>query len=231
MTLRAALVIPAAGSGSRFGGDVPKQFLSLAGRPVLLRSLDAFAGLVSEAVIVVESDLRAQIAALLAQFPPAMPVRLCAGGATRQASVQAGLLATSADCARILIHDAVRPLVPRRCIEACLLALSDHDGAVVAVPCAPTVKRADHDGRTVVATVPRDHLWLAQTPQGGRRAALLTAFARAASEGHACSDDAQVLENAGFTVALVRGDARNFKITTPDDLALAEALLATGRGA
>jgi 2-C-methyl-D-erythritol 4-phosphate cytidylyltransferase len=220
-----ALVIPAAGSGSRFGGGTPKQFLSLAGRAVLLRCLDAFATLVDEAVLPVNPAGRDAVAALIAGNKPPFPVRLCDGGTTRQASVHAGLLATHASCDLVLIHDAVRPLVPRRCIKACLAALADHDGAVVAVPCAPTVKRSD-DGRSVAVTVPRDGLWLAQTPQGGRRAALLDAFAQAAAGNWDCSDDAQVLERAGHRVALVQGDARNLKITTPDDMALAEALLA-----
>lgn len=223
--MRAALVIPAAGHGSRFGGDLPKQLLPLAGMPVLLRSVLAFQGLVDEAVLAVSPGIRAAVEDLLARHPLPMPVRLCAGGATRQDSVHAGIRATATASEAILVHDAVRPLVPRACIIACLAALDGHAGAVVAVPCAPTVKRAAADG-TVADTVPRDGLWLAQTPQGGRRDAFLAAFARAATEGWSCSDDAQVLERAGHRVALVPGDARNLKITTPDDWRLAEALLA-----
>ena len=223
--MRATLVLPAAGAGVRFGGAVPKQFLLLAGIPVLRRSLDAFVGLVDEAVIPVASAGRAAVAAALAGSP--IPLRLVEGGATRQASVHAGLLASDPTCAVVLVHDAVRPLVPRDCIAACLAALAQHDAALVALPCADTVKRAV--GTTVAATVPRDDLWLAQTPQGFRRASGLTAFARAASEGWTCSDDAQVLERAGFAVALVTGDRRNLKITTAEDLALAEALLAAER--
>lgn len=226
--MRAALVIPAAGSGSRFGGGTPKQLLPLAGCPVLLRSLAAFAGLVDEAVLAVSPDIRDAVEALLTRHPPPMPVRICLGGATRQASVHAGILATDPSCTAILVHDAVRPLVPATCIAACIAALVDHDGAVVAVPCTPTVKRAGADG-VVAGTVPRDGLWLAQTPQGGRRSAFLDAFARAAATGVPCSDDAQVLELAGYRVALVPGDARNLKITTPDDWRVAEAILADAR--
>lgn len=220
--MRAVLILPAAGSGTRFGGETPKQLLPLAGIPVLRRSLDAFAGLVDAAVVPVAPAGRAAVADALAGSP--VPVRLVDGGDTRQASVHAALLASDPAHALVLVHDAVRPLVPRSCIEACLGALAAHEAAVVAIPCPDTVKRAAGD--TVAATVPRADLWLAQTPQGFRRASGLAAFARAAAEGWECSDDAQVLERAGCAVALVPGDRRNLKLTTRDDLAVAEALLA-----
>lgn len=228
--MRTSLVIPAAGRGLRFGGDVPKQLLLLAGRAVLLRSLDAFSGLVEEAVLAVSDDLRVEVERLLADARPPFPVRVTAGGATRQESVHRGLLATNANSNVVLVHDAVRPLVPPRCITACIAALADADAAVVAIPCAHTVKRsrlATGEPALVDSTVPRDDLWLAQTPQGLRRTAALAAFARAAAEGWTCSDDVQVMERAGHRVALVPGDARNLKLTTHDDWAVAEALLAS----
>ncbi|MBA3701059.1 MAG: 2-C-methyl-D-erythritol 4-phosphate cytidylyltransferase [Planctomycetes bacterium] len=221
---RVSLVIPAAGRGTRFGGPVPKQLLPLQGRAVLLRSLDAFAGQVQEAVLAISDDARDEVAALIATAGLPFPVRLTTGGATRQDSVSAGLRASDPTCDLVLVHDAVRPLVPRSCIAACIAALTDHVAAVVAVPCAATVKRATAE-RTVDATVPRDDLWLAQTPQGLRRAEALAAFARAATEQWSCSDDVQVMERAGYRVALVMGDARNLKLTTQDDWAVAEALI------
>lgn len=224
MAARVSLVIPAAGRGTRFGGPVPKQLLLLKGRAVLLRSLDAFAGYVHEAVLAISADAHDDITALLADARLPFPVRLVTGGATRQDSVHAGLRASDPSCGLVLVHDAVRPLVPAACIAACIAALSDQVAAVVAVPCAATVKRARAD-RTVDTTVPRDDLWLAQTPQGLRRNEALAAFARAAAEGWTCSDDVQVMERAGHRVALVPGDARNLKLTTPDDWAVAEALL------
>lgn len=221
---RVSLVIPAAGRGTRFGGPVAKQLLLLKGRAVLLRSLDAFAGQVNEAVLAISADAHDEIAALVATAGLPFPVRLTTGGATRQESVHAGLLASDPTCELVLVHDAVRPLVPARCITACIAALAEHVAAVVALPCAATVKRARSD-HTVEATVPRDDLWLAQTPQGLRRAEALAAFARAAEERWSCSDDVQVMEHTGHRVALVMGDARNLKLTTPDDWAVAEALL------
>ena len=221
---RVSLVIPAAGRGTRFGGPMPKQLLLLKNRAVLLRSLDAFAGQIHEAVLAVSDEMRTEVEALLIHAGLPFPVRLTVGGDTRQASVHAGLLATDPTCEVVLVHDAVRPLVPASCIAACIAALRDQVAAVVAVPCAATVKRARSDG-TVDTTVPREGLWLAQTPQGLRRAEGLVAFNRAAAEGWSCSDDAQVMERAGHRVALVMGDARNLKLTTPDDWAVAEALL------
>lgn len=221
---RVSLVIPAAGRGTRFGGAVAKQFLPLKGRAVLLRSLDAFAGHVHEAVLAISEDARGEVEALIAGAGLSFPVRLTTGGATRQESVHAGLQASDPACGLVLVHDAVRPLVPTRCIAACIAALAEHTAAVVAVPCAATVKRAHRD-QTVDTTVPRDDLWLAQTPQGLRRTEALTAFARADTERWSCSDDVQVMERAGHRVALVLGDARNLKLTTPDDWAVAEALI------
>ncbi len=217
------LIIPAAGRGTRFGADRPKQFLDLRGRPVLAWTLAAFAGVVDEAVLAGDPVFADDLATIAAAAP--FPCRIVPGGATRQASVHAALLASDPAHGNILVHDAVRPLVPRRCIDACLAALEQQVGAVVAVPCAATVKRAAGNG-TVSTTVPREGLWLAQTPQGFRRAEGVLAFAQAA--GRECTDDAQVLELAGYAVALVPGDARNLKITTPDDFLVAAALLAAG---
>ncbi len=225
--MRAALILPAAGSGSRFGGDIPKQLLPLAGVAILRRSLEAFSGLVEQVIVPVATSLREAVAATLAPCATRFDLRLVEGGATRRRSVHAGILAAGADIDVVLVHDAVRPLVPRRCITDCLAALVDHDAALVAIACADTVKRSS-DGRIVDGTVPRHDLWLAQTPQGMRRAAALAAFARAEVEDWDCSDDAQVMERAGHRVALVAGDACNRKITTPDDLALAQAMLAAG---
>ncbi len=218
------LVLPAAGSGSRFGSATPKQMLPLDGIPILRRSLDRFLGLVSAVVIPAPAELHRELRVIVADAP--LPVQVIVGGATRQASVHAGLRASDPSHALILVHDAVRPFVPHACIAACIAALATHDAAVVAVPCSDTVKRAEVDvpGR-VATTVNRSGLWLAQTPQGLRRAVALAAFDRAEREGWAVSDDVQVIERAGGSVALVAGDRRNLKITTPDDWALATALL------
>jgi 2-C-methyl-D-erythritol 4-phosphate cytidylyltransferase len=220
-----SLLLPAGGSGTRFGGATPKQLLPLAGVPVIRRSIDAFAGLVDEAVVAAPADHFDEVRAACAGS--AVPVLVVAGGADRQASVHAALRAAHGQLC--LVHDAVRPLVPRRCIVACIAALADHPAALVALACPATVKRAGAD-RTVAATVPRDDLWLAQTPQGFRLAEGLAAFERAEREGWTCTDDAEVMERAGHRVAIVPGDPLNLKITEPGDFVLAEALLRMGRG-
>ena len=220
-----ALVIPAAGSGSRFGGGRPKQFIDLDGQPVLARTLAAFAGLVDRGWLAVNPEWHDEVAKIAAAAP--FPCVVVGGGATRQASVFAALAAVDDGCDRVLVHDAVRPLVPRRCISDCLDALKTSAGAVVAIPCAATIKRATA-GLMIAETISREQLWLAQTPQGFHRAAGLAAFAAAAREGFDGTDDAQVLERCGLAVALVTGDARNLKLTTPEDLALAIAFLRAG---
>ncbi len=220
-----SLLLAAGGSGVRFGGTVPKQLLPLAGVPVIRRSIDAFAGLVDEAVVAAPADRLDEVRVACAGA--AVPVVVVAGGPDRQSSVHAALRASRGQLC--LVHDAVRPLIPRRCIAACIAALAEQIAAVVALPCPATVKRAAGDG-TVAATVPRSDLWLAQTPQGFRRTEGLAAFDRAAVEGWMCTDDAEVLERAGHRVALVTGDPLNLKITEPGDFVLAEALLRMAGG-
>ncbi len=227
--MRAALVLPAAGSGSRFGSDgPPKQLRPLAGRPLLCHALTRFCGLITEAVMPVAPAFRDEVAAAVADLPIDFPLRLVAGGRSRQESVGLGIAAVDPACTAVLIHDAARPLVPPAIITACLVALGERQAAVVAVPCHATVKRIEPISRTVAATVPRDDLWLAQTPQGLHRALAVELFARAAAEERCYSDDVQLCEAAGIPVAIVPGEPTNLKVTTPADLALAEALLRSG---
>ena len=217
------LIVPAAGSGSRFGGAVPKQLRELHGVPVLVHSLRAFAGLVDDIVVPVSADIAYRVAELLTALDLGCPVRTVAGGSTRMRSVAAGLHALDPACDRVLVHDAARPLIRPAIIAACIAALDEHPAAVVAVPCSSTVKRVHQ--QIVAETVPREDLWLAQTPQGFQRAAGEAAFAAALAGDNECSDDVQVLEQAGHAVAIVPGDADNLKLTTAGDLAIAAALL------
>jgi 2-C-methyl-D-erythritol 4-phosphate cytidylyltransferase len=150
-------------------------------------------------------------------------VVLVAGGEERQDSVRRGLEALG-DADVVLVHDAARPLVPRRVIDAVIDATLRSGAAVPVVPVADTVKRVESDG-AVGETLPRDDLRLAQTPQGFRTGLLRAAYARAEREGFRGTDDASVVERAGGRVVVVPGSPRNLKITTPEDLRLAEALL------
>lgn len=220
----AAVVVPAGGVGLRMGIDgVRKQYLELAGEPILLRSLRVFLDHPAFQWIVV-----ALPADDMADPPLFLPqgVTVVAGGETRGDSVRFGLDAVP-DAARVvLIHDAARPLVTRAVVDRVLEVAATGVGAVAAVPVADTLKRVGED-RRVVETVDRASLWGAQTPQGFPRRMVVDAYRRAGEEGVAATDDAALVERYGGRVVVVDGDVRNVKVTRREDLALAETLLAT----
>ena len=232
---RVAIVVVAAGSGSRASaaGEAPKQYRRLAGRAVLARTLDVFLAhpAVTRVVVAIgasHQDLWTEATADLRADPRlAAPV---SGGATRQASVLAGLRALALDAPDlVLVHDAARPFVTADILDRCIARLAEAEGALVAVPVVDTMKRAEPDGR-IAATVSRDGLWAAQTPQGFRFAALHAAHEKAAAEGlDGFTDDAAIAEWAGLDVRIVEGDAANLKITTNADLARAEARIMLDR--
>ena len=226
-------MIVAAGRGLRASRDglSPKQYAALAGRPVLAHAISAFEAVSGVARIVVvihpnDADLYAESARLALSGRLGPPV---AGGTTRQESVRLGLEALAEDAPEhVLIHDAARPFVSPATIEAVLEALGRHEGAIAAQPVADTLKRAGADG-AVSETVSRDGLWQAQTPQGFRFASILSAHRRAADANRAdFTDDAALAEWAGISVALVPSGRRNFKITTHEDLAMADDIMRAG---
>ena len=219
MTIAALLL--AAGSGTRFGAALPKQYLPLLGRPVIRHAAEALlaGGHVTLLQPVVAAGEEARVAAMLEGLPARPPVT---GGATRAGSVRAGLEALSQAAPDIvLVHDAARPVIPPGTIEALLAALAGAAGAIPAHPVADTLKRGA--GGQIVETVPREGLFRAQTPQAFRFAELRAAHA--AGDGSA-TDDAALLEAAGIPVALVPGAESNVKITWPEDLPRVEAYLA-----
>jgi 2-C-methyl-D-erythritol 4-phosphate cytidylyltransferase / 2-C-methyl-D-erythritol 2,4-cyclodiphosphate synthase len=216
-----ALVV-AAGRGTRLGGALPKQYLPLAGKPLLRYSLEALSRhrAIDRVRVVYHPDDSAQYDAAssgLALLPP-VP-----GGAARQDSVRLGLESlASLTPARVLIHDGARPFLDAGVIDRVLAALDAAPGAIPALPLRDTVKRGA-DGR-IVETLDRAALWRAQTPQGFHYGAILAAHRAAA--GSELSYDAAVAERAGFAVRLVAGSEANVKVTTPEDLAAAERTLA-----
>jgi 2-C-methyl-D-erythritol 4-phosphate cytidylyltransferase/2-C-methyl-D-erythritol 2,4-cyclodiphosphate synthase len=225
MTSCIALVV-AAGRGTRLGGPLPKQYLPLAGRPLLRHSLDALAShpRIAAVRVVFNPDDGVHYDAATKGLSLLPPV---AGGAARQDSVRLGLesLAERAPD-RVLIHDGARPFLDHSTIDRVLDALVETPGAIPALPLRDTVKRG-RDGR-VAETLDRAALWRAQTPQGFHYAAILAAHRAAA--GDDLSDDAAVAERAGLAVRLVAGNEANFKVTTSDDLLQAERLLAARQG-
>jgi 2-C-methyl-D-erythritol 4-phosphate cytidylyltransferase/2-C-methyl-D-erythritol 2,4-cyclodiphosphate synthase len=222
--LKTAALIVAAGKGTRAGGPMPKQYAPMGAGTVLGRTLQTF--LAHPGVQVVRVAIAPEDARLYETVAAAFAGRLLppiAGGATRQASVRAGLLALVPEAPDyVLIHDAVRPFVSAATISAVLKALERGPAAVAAVSLADTLKRADAQGR-VVDTLDRSGLWRAQTPQGFRFADILSAHEAAASSGLDLTDDAAVAEWAGLPVALVADSAANIKLTTLEDLAMADA--------
>jgi 2-C-methyl-D-erythritol 4-phosphate cytidylyltransferase/2-C-methyl-D-erythritol 2,4-cyclodiphosphate synthase len=206
-------IITAAGRGTRAGGDLPKQWQMLAGRPVLAHTLEAFAGF--RRVLTIHPDDRARAQAL------GPDLELVEGGATRADSVHNALRALAGSgVTRVLIHDGARPLVPASVIANVLTALDDHAGAAPALPISDALWRGD--AGLVTGTQNRTGLFRAQTPQGFRYDDILAAHA--AHPGNA-ADDVEVARAAGLTVAIVEGHEDNLKLTYPQDFQRAEAIL------
>lgn len=229
------VILPAAGIGTRMaaGGDRPaaaKQFLEIGGVPVLVHSLRAFAAVeaVAEVLVAVRAGEMTRVTELVARFGLERKVRVVEGGENRQGSVgnALGLLRCGEDDV-VLVHDAVRPLIERGTIERTIEAVARHGAAIVGLPAVDTIKQVERtaDGAIVTSTIPRERVVLAQTPQGARFGLMQRAFAEAAADEFAGTDEASLLERAGIEVWVVAGSARNLKITSPGDLELAEFYL------
>jgi 2-C-methyl-D-erythritol 4-phosphate cytidylyltransferase len=216
---RVQAVVVAAGRGERFGK--PKAFVELAGRPLAAWAVQACRAVADRVVLVVPEGSDADLLAVIA------PDVTVIGGSTRSASVRAGLAAVSDDALVVVVHDAARPLATPALFHAVLEAVLSEgvDGAVCAVPVVDTIKRVAPEGASfarVLGTLDRSELVAVQTPQMFRAAMLRQAHAAGAE----ATDDAALVEELGASVVAVPGDPANLKVTTPDDLALAERLLA-----
>ncbi len=223
-----AAIIVAGGQGTRFAGKRAKQYLPLAGRPVLSHTLSVFAAceVIDRLVLVVPAGDDAYCREnVWPQVVPTREIVLVTGGEQRQNSVLNGLRAVSGkEDDSVLIHDGVRPFVPRRLIHECLAGLEKADGCIAAVAAVDTLKTVGRNN-IICDTLDRESVWLAQTPQAFRYGVIRRAHEAAVEKGRQATDDASLLEWQGHRVAVARGTARNIKITTPDDMALAEALL------
>jgi len=224
--MESSVIIAAAGRAVRMGERFNKQYLSLVGRPVLWYSLVAAhaAGCFNQFIIVVapgeEALLRREV--LLPYFSALQPV-IVTGGGERQESVYNGLQAVDPSCSVVCVHDGARPLARHELFSRCVRQAAQTGAAVVAVPVKDTVKRVGQDG-IVLDTPPRGELWAVQTPQAFRTDQILSAHRQARVGGIQATDDAALLEHYGYQVGIVEGDYSNIKITTPEDLLLAEAL-------
>jgi 2-C-methyl-D-erythritol 4-phosphate cytidylyltransferase/2-C-methyl-D-erythritol 2,4-cyclodiphosphate synthase len=211
------------------GLDTPKQFYGLAGLPVLVRTVRAFHSVsdIDTIVLPVPPDARKRVEEMVATFelvPKSGKLIVVSGGRTRQDSVQAGLDALSPATEVVLVHDGARPLVSTRIIETCLQEAARSGAAMAAIPVSDTLK-AVTAAKQIKKTVDRQGLWQAQTPQAARVALLRKAYAAAEKTGFVGTDEASLLEQIGCPVNVVAGSKKNIKITLPEDLQVAEAII------
>ncbi|QFZ93086.2 2-C-methyl-D-erythritol 4-phosphate cytidylyltransferase [Synechococcus elongatus] len=220
------LLIPAAGSGRRFGADRNKLLLPLLGQPVLAWTLQAANQSQSIAWIglIGQPRDRADIESLVDQLGLSTPVSWIQGGRERQESVFNGLQALPAEAQQVLIHDGARCLATPDLFDRCSAALQTCNAFVAAVPVKDTIKQVAADG-TIAATPDRSTLWAAQTPQGFAVEPLLRCHRQGLEQQITVTDDAALLEAFGLPVHIVEGEETNLKVTTPADLAIAELIL------
>lgn len=224
----ASAIIVAAGSGLRMKNKIRKQYLHLSGLPILTRTLMAFAAhprIGSIYLVVAETDFDYCRQMILTAFGES-DISLVAGGAERQDSVYQGIEA-AADSEIVVIHDGVRPFVTPDMITACIDEAAACGACIVAIPASDTLKRVGAD-RAIEKTVPREAIWMAQTPQAFQRELIRGAYAHAFATKAVFTDDAAVVEHCGKPVRVLEGSPLNIKITTPADLEFARALLAAG---
>ncbi|MBI4551390.1 MAG: 2-C-methyl-D-erythritol 4-phosphate cytidylyltransferase [Candidatus Latescibacteria bacterium] len=219
-------LIPAAGRGLRMGLDIGKPYVPLCGRPVLAHTVDAFDRCphVDGCVLVVDPERQEHCRTHVVEaFGYRRVWRIVPGGATRQESVYRGLQAIEGDADIVIVHDGVRPLIEPEVIEESVVLCRTHGAVLVAVPVKETIKIV-HDG-VVVATPDRATLWAAQTPQTFSYALLRDAHERARADGYEGTDDAALVERLGHRVTILRGSYENIKLTTPEDVVVAEQIL------
>jgi len=218
-------IIVAAGRGTRLGG--PKQFIELAGLPMVGWSLRTFAAMaeIESLVIVTEPMWLDRMRELASTLVNGVEVHVVEGGATRQDSVFNGLSAMPARCDAVFVHDGARPLVRADDVRAGMAAVAPGRGAVLGAPVVDTIKIVDAATRRVKATLDRNELWGAQTPQFAMREDLVRAHGAARSASLQATDDVALLEAAGTEVVMVPASGENFKVTHPHDVARAQALL------
>jgi len=223
-------ILPAAGLGTRMAGPQPKQFLALDGAPILIHSLRAFAAAprVTAIYVAVRATEMERVQAQVAEYGFTEKVHVVEGGDKRQDSVANALAALpAAKDDIVLVHDAVRPLIDAATIERTIDAVAENGAAIVGVPAIDTIKQVERTahGAIITATIPREFVVQAQTPQGFRFGLLQSAFAEATADGFVGTDEASVVERAGHPIAVVHGSPMNMKITQPGDLELAEFFL------
>ncbi len=224
-------IVPAAGAGRRFGRGTPKAFVRLQGKPLLAHTLRVLqeSPSVRWIVPVVRPEDLGRVRALLQRYHITKALPPCAGGPSREASVARGVAAAPRGARFVLVHDGARPCATPRLVEATIRAARREGAVACALPASVTVKTASRAGR-VLKTLDRSRLWFLQTPQVFRRAWFEQALRRGQGRLAAFPDDAAVVEAAGRPVRLVAGDPVNIKVTTPEDVVMAAAVLTRRNG-
>lgn len=224
-TGKVVTIIASGGTGRRMGGSVPKQLLEMGHKPVLIHTLLKFdfCNLIDEIILTAPAESVVSTTDLLSTFDIQKVTQVVAGGKERQETVANALDYVDDSAEIVLVHDGVRPFVTELQIKKIIEATRQYGATILAAPSINTIKRVQNG--LVVATLDRSHLWQVQTPQGFRADWIKNAYGQAIDKGISATDDASLVEAAGYPVFLVEGDHRNIKITTPLDLKIAEVLL------
>ncbi len=229
--MKTAAIITAGGEGKRFGSEgVPKQFAPLCGKPLISYSIESFerSELISEIIIVVpQMWIEYTQSEIVDRFNFTKVSRITAGGKERQKSVELGFNSISADTKIVVIQDGVRPFVTQELIEEVVLETNKSGAAIAAVPSTDTIKLST-SAHSIESTLPRENIWLAQTPQGFKFEILSEAIEKAAGEAFLGTDEALLVERLGRDVKLVKSSKYNIKITTLEDLEMGELILKSG---
>jgi 2-C-methyl-D-erythritol 4-phosphate cytidylyltransferase len=230
--MKRVAIIPAGGTGRRMGGEISKQYLLLAGIPILAHTLGVFQSspLIDEVILAVPGGDIAEVRRTVVEPYGFSRVRLViAGGRERQDSVKNALAHVKDEHGVVVIHDGVRPFVTGDLIKRAVAAAEMFGAVTTGLPVRDTVKEVDQEGQ-VVKTVPREGLWLTQTPQAFRIEVILAAYERALADGFYGTDDASLVERTGIPVRMIPGDRENIKVTTPEDLLHGEKIICGRRG-
>ena len=229
--LKIAAIVPSAGSGKRLQSSVPKQFLKVNGKPILIHTLERLISAYPFTELVVALDpLRMGLGQrLLTQYRLHDRIRLVAGGKTRSESVLNALFSLRKECNWVLVHDAARPLVQKKDVRSLIDSAARFDGAILASPATSTIKKSDNRGQFVVSTLKRDEIFLAQTPQMFRKNLLQKRYKALGKKALQATDEASLFDGTPAKIRLVEGSEMNFKITKKEDLGLYKFYLSTER--
>lgn len=223
--IKVAVIIAAGGKGERMKAEIPKQFISLHNKPIIVHTLRKFAGCpgVQKIILIVPENEVAETDLLVSKWNIVKNTEVIAGGKTRQHSVWNGLRKIPAEIEIVMVHDGVRPFISEKIISKCIEETKKWGAVITAVPVSDTVKEVVNN--SVSRTLDRSKLWRVQTPQCFKKEILTKAYKKAWETNQTATDDSALVEKTGYTVRVIQGEEKNIKITSPEDLKIAEKLL------